>query len=275
MAAIDRTAFIADGAVIGPEVTIGPYCVIGSDVTIGEGCRLSAHVHVAGHTSIGARTKIAPFVSLGTPPQSVKYRGGKTRLVIGTDCDIREGVTMNIGTEDDRAVTTVGNRCFFMVGSHVAHDCVVGDDAIFANNAVLAGHVVIGDLAFIGGNSAVHQFVRVGEGAMIGGITGVGADIIPFGFAFGTRGELVGLNVVGLRRRGTRRADLHRLRSAYRVLFFGEGQFAERVEVIARDYGDDPLVGKVITFIREGGSRPLMKACPPREGAMADRNGPD
>src|SRR5438876_7998521 len=157
MAAIDPTARVESGAAIGSDVTIGPYCVVGPTVVIGEGCRLIAQVHVTGHTTIGPRTVIYPFASLGTPPQSVKYRGGPTRLVVGAECQIREGVTMNTGTEDGGGVTSVGDRCFLMVGSHVAHDCKVGNDVTFVNNAGLAGHVVVGDNAFFGGQAAILQ----------------------------------------------------------------------------------------------------------------------
>lgn len=270
MTSIDSTARVDSRAQIGPDVSIGPYCMIGPDVTIAEGCRLIAHVNVAGHTSIGARTTIYPFASLGTPPQSVKYRGGPTKLIIGTDCDIREGVTMNTGTEDDRGVTSVGDRCFFMVGSHVGHDCTVGNDVTMANNAVLGGHVVVGNNVFFGGQAAVHQFVRIGEGAMIGGLSGVRSDLIPFGYAVGQLADLVGLNVVGLKRRGANRADLHKLRRAYRALFLGEGQFQERVEKVAAEFELDPMLGKIIAFIQAGGSRPLMK---PVIGASAVDDG--
>src|SRR5947199_5689791 len=181
MAAIDPTARIEPGAAIGHDVEIGPYCVIGGNVVIGDSCRLMAHVHVTGHTTIGTRNVIYPFASLGTAPQSIKYRGGPTRLQVGSDCDIREGVTMNIGTEDDRGITEVGDRCFFMVGSHVGHDCQVGSDVTFANNVVLGGHVSVGNFAVFGGQAAVRQFVRVGEGAMVVGMSGVRADVIPFG----------------------------------------------------------------------------------------------
>ncbi len=271
MAAIDPTARVEKGAVIGPEAIIGPYCVIGPNAVVGEGCKLVAHVHVAGHTTIGARTVIYPFVSLGTPPQSTRYRGGPTRLVVGAECDIREGVTMNTGTEDGRGVTTVGDRCFFMAGSHVAHDCAVGSDVTFANNSVLGGHVTVGDHVFFGGHSAIHQFVRIGEGAMIAGISGAAQDVIPYGFVLGNpRGVLVGLNVVGLRRRGVSRADMHRLRRAYRLLFLTDGHFADRVEAVAKEYESDPIVGKIVAFIRDRGSRPLMKAGVIRGGAGAE-----
>jgi UDP-N-acetylglucosamine acyltransferase len=269
MAGIDPTARVESGAVIGPQATIGPYCIVGPNAVIGEGCRLVASVHVTGHTTIGPRTVIYPFASLGTPPQSVKYRGGPTRLSIGADCDIREGVTMNTGTEDGAGVTRVGDRCFFMVGSHVGHDCLVGNDVTFANNAVLGGHVAVGDFVFFGGHTAMHQFLRVGEGAMIAGMTAARDDIIPFGFVLGQTGELVGLNIVGLRRRGASRHDMHRLRRAYRMLFFGTGRFAERVEAVAGEFAGDPVVGKIVAFIRDGGSRPLMKARPTRAAGEA------
>jgi UDP-N-acetylglucosamine acyltransferase len=258
MATIDPSARIEPGARIGQGVAIGPYCVIGPDVAIADGCRLLAHIHLAGHTEIGARTVVYPFASLGTPPQSVKYRGGPTRLVVGTDCEIRESVTMSTGTEDGGGVTSVGDRCFFMAGSHVGHDCHVGNDVTFANNAVLGGHVSVGDRAFLGGQAAVHQFVRVGEGAMIGGLSGITRDVIPFGFAFGPKAELVGLNMVGLKRRGHGRAEMHRLRQCYRALFLGAGEFRDRLAAVAADYGADPLVGKIVDFLRAGGSRPPM-----------------
>jgi UDP-N-acetylglucosamine acyltransferase len=258
MASIHPTAIIDREAEIAADVEIGPYCVIGAHVVIHEGCRVASHVNLTGHTTVGARTTIAPFASLGTPPQSVKYRGGSTRLVIGEECDIREGVTMNIGTEDDRGVTEIGRRCMFMAGSHVGHDCQVGDDVIMANNAVLGGHVVIGKHSFLGGHAAVHQYVRLGEGVMISGVSGAASDVIPFGFARGSYAYLEGLNVVGLRRRGCARADLLRLRRAYRSLFFGEGQFRDRLANVADEFAGDPLIAMVVDFIRGGGTRPLM-----------------
>ena len=166
MTSIDSTARIAAGAKIAAGAAIGPYCVIGPDVVIDEGCRLVAHVSVIGHTTIGARTVVYPFASLGTPPQSVKYRGGPTRLAIGSDCDIRENVTINIGTEDDRGITEVGDHCFLMAGSHVGHDCKVGNHVVMANNAVLGGHASVGDNSFLGGQAAVRQFVRIGDSSL-------------------------------------------------------------------------------------------------------------
>jgi UDP-N-acetylglucosamine acyltransferase len=269
MPGIHPTAVIERGAEIASGVDIGPYCVVGPHVVVHDACRLVAHVHVAGHTVIGARTVIYPFASLGTPPQSTKYRGGPTRLIVGGDCDIREGVTMNIGTEGDRGVTEVGSRCLFMAGSHVGHDCQVGDDVILANNAVLGGHAVIGKHSFLGGQAAVHQYVRVGEGAMVSGVSGVACDVIPFGFAMGQYAYLHGLNVVGLRRRGCVRADLHRLRRAYRTLFLGAGVFRDRLAAVADEFAGDPSIAMVLDFIRSGGSRPLMMPPPRAAAALA------
>jgi UDP-N-acetylglucosamine acyltransferase len=259
MSVIDPTASVAPGARIGDSASIGPYCVIGPEVVVGKGCRLVAHVHVAGHTTIGARTVVYPFASLGTPPQSVKYRGGPTQLVIGADCDIRENVTINIGTEDDRGVTEIGDRCFLMAGSHVAHDCKVGNDVTFANNAVIGGHVSVGDHSFLGGQAAVRQFVRIGEGAMIVGMSGVRADIIPWGMAQGPLANLIGINVVGLRRRGFAKPEILRLREAYRDLFLGSGIFRDRLARVEEKYSDNLLVGGVLAFIR-GATRPLANA---------------
>ena len=250
---IDASARIEAGAAIGRNVSIGPYCTIGPHVTVGDDCRLLAHVNLTGHTSIGARTVIHPFASLGSPPQSFSYRGGPTKLVVGADCDIRENVTMNTGTEDGGGMTEVGDGCFLMVGSHVGHDCHVGNKVVFANNTVLGDNVVFG------GGVAVRQFVRIGEGAMIVGLSGIRADVIPFGMAQGPLAHLVGLNVVGMRRRGLAKADIHRVRAAYQALFFGDGEFRARLERVAAEHGADAQVAKMIAFIRAG-KRPLTMA---------------
>lgn len=267
MARIDPTARVADGARIADDVEIGPFCTIGPQVELRSAVRLVSHVSLSGVTVIGERTVIFPFASLGGPPQSIRYRGGATRLVVGKDCQIREGVTISTGTEDGGELTSIGDRCFLMANSHVAHDCKVGDDVTFANGAVLGGHVVIADHVFIGGNTAVHQFVRVGEGAMLGGVSGITRDVIPFGFAFGPKADLVGINVVGLKRRGFSRSDIHRLRRAYRMLFMGSGTFAARAAAASAEFAGDPVVGKIMAFIGEGGSRPLMMCAPGRDGA--------
>lgn len=262
MTTIDASARVAEGAEIGKDVTIGPFCIIGPNVVIGDGCRLVAHVHVAGHTAIGPRTVIYPFASLGTPPQSTRYRGGATRLVIGADCDLRESVTMNLGTEDGEGVTTVGDRGFFMANSHVAHDCRVGNDVVFANCATLGGHVEIGDGVVLGGLSAIHQFTRVGSFAMIGGMAGVRGDVIPFGLATGGYARLEGLNVVGLKRRKFAHDTIHALRRVYRKLFLDSGEFAARIDEAAREFAGDAAAMRMVTFVREGRHRPLCRPDP-------------
>jgi UDP-N-acetylglucosamine acyltransferase len=264
---IDPSSRVADGAKLADDVEIGAFCTIGPSVELRAGVRLLSHVNVTGVTSVGEKTVIYPFASLGTPPQSTGYRGGATRLTVGAGCQIREGVTMSTGTEDGGEVTSVGDRCFMMANSHVGHDCHVGNDVIFANGAVLGGHVAVADNVFIGGNTAVHQFCRIGEGAMLGGMSGITRDIIPFGFAFGPKAELVGLNTVGLKRRKFTRSDMHRIRVAYQMLFFGDGSFAERCERVSADYSADPVIGKIVAFIRDGGKRPLMM---PAAGGASD-----
>lgn len=259
MTKIHSTACVDNGAQIGDGVMIGPYCVIGPDVVLGEHCELVAHVHVTGHTTVGARTRIAPFASLGTPPQSVKYRGGPTRLVIGGECDIREGVTMNTGTEDHRGVTQVGVRGLFMANAHIGHDCVVGADVVMANCATLGGHCEVGDHVFIGGMSAAHQYTRIGAHAMIAGMTGLRSDVIPFGLAIGAIGRLGGLNVIGLKRRKFTRQSIHALRSAYNMLFSQDGVFADRINLVEKEHGADANVREIIRFIRDGGARPLCR----------------
>ena len=254
---IDPTARIAPGAVIGADVSIGPYCIVGPHVTLDSGVRLVSHVNVAGHTSIGAGTVVHPFASLGTPPQSLGYKGEPTRLEIGAGNDIREHVTMNLGTAADRGVTTVGDNCFFMVGSHVAHDCVVGNKVVFANNVLLGGHSQIGDNVVFGGGVAVRQFVRIGEGAMIVGLSGVRADVIPFGMAHGPLADLVGLNVVGMRRRGFSHQRLKAVRDFYQRLFHGGGVFAERLAAVRPMASLDPAIAEILAFIDGGIKRPL------------------
>ena len=262
---IDPTARIEAGAQIGKNVSIGPYCTIGPHAVIGDDCRIIGHVNITGHTSLGPRTVVHPFASLGGAPQSFSYRGGPTKLMIGADCDIREHVTMSTGTENDRGVTTVGDKCFFMVGAHVAHDCNIGSNVVFANNIMLGGHVVVGDNVVFGGGVAVRQFVRIGEGAMIVGLSGARADIIPWGMALGTPlADLIGLNVIGMRRSGASKTDILTVRRAYEALFFGPGEFRTRLEQVDGEFGGDARVRKIIDFIRSG-KRPVTMAVKRKE----------
>lgn len=254
MAKIDPTARVADGVKLGGDVFIGPYCVIGPQVALGDGCHLVSHVSIQGITEVGAGAKIQPFASLGSPPQSVHYKGEASRLIVGKNCDIREGVTMNTGTAGGRMETRVGDNCMFMTATHVGHDCIVGNNVIFANNATLGGHADIGDNVFLGGYAIVHQNARVGEQAILGGVAAVRHDIIPFG-ASGYDGNLAGLNLVGLKRRGFSRDTIHKLRAAYRELFHRPGVLEDRVALVAEKFSDDAEVQKIVTFIRKAGKR--------------------
>ena len=258
MLAIDPTARVAPGAVIGANVEIGPYCVIGPHVAIRDDCKLIAHVHLAGHTSIGPGTAIYPFASLGTPPQSVHYKGEPTRLIVGARCQIRESVTINIGTQGGGGATTVGDDCFLMVGSHVGHDCQVGRSVIIANNTMLGGHCQVGDHVFIGGHCAVHQHVRIGEGVMVAGFSAFADDVIPFGFVLQPIARLVGINIVGMRRRGASKDAIRAVQEAYALLFEGEGEFAPRIDKAEAEFGGIPEVAKIIAFLRTKGRRPVM-----------------
>jgi UDP-N-acetylglucosamine acyltransferase len=251
MSRIHLTAIVEDGATLGDGVEIGPFCTVGPGVTLGDGVRLISHVTVAGVTRIGPRCTVWPFASLGHAPQDLKYRGEPTELIVGADCMIREGVTLNTGTVTGNGRTVVGDGCLLMVGAHVAHDCVVGARVIMANNATLAGHVEVGDGAILGGLCAVHQKVRIGHGAMVGGMTGVERDVIPYGSVVGDRARLAGLNLVGLKRRGLPRERIHAVRAAYRAIFHGtDGSLVERAEAaLARWAETAPEAREIAAFI--------------------------
>lgn len=255
---IHPTAIIGPEVTLGKDVQVGPYCVVEGKSSLGDGTRLVSHVAIGGVTRIGQNCTIYPFASLGHAPQDLKYKGEASELVIGDNNTIREHVTMNPGTETGVMVTRVGNNCLFMVGSHVAHDCQVGDHVILANNATLGGHVEVGDHCIIGGLAAVHQFVRIGQHAIIGGMSGVEHDVIPFGSVMGERANLAGLNLVGLKRRGFERDTIHALRNAYKMLFEeSEGTLAERAQKTRAAFGTVPEVQQVLGFVDDKGSRSL------------------
>jgi UDP-N-acetylglucosamine acyltransferase len=256
MADVHSTAVVHDGARLAPDVEIGPFCIVGAGVSLGPRVRLIAQVVVEGLTEIGADSIVHPFAVLGGPPQHLAHKGEPTRLVIGERNIIREHVTMHVGTALGRGVTTVGSDGLFMVGSHVAHDCIVGDHVVFANNATLGGHVQVGDYVFMGGLSAVHQWSRVGRHAFVGGLAPVTKDVIPFALV-GNDAHLEGMNLVGLKRRGFARETINDLRAAYRMLFAEEGAFQERVDDVARVFGASPEVSEVVAFIRADANRPL------------------
>ncbi|MBB2962929.1 UDP-N-acetylglucosamine acyltransferase [Methylobacterium sp. R2-1] len=263
---IHPSSVVEDGARLGDGVRIGPFCHVGPDVVLGDGCELISHVVVAGRTTIGARTKIYPFASIGHPPQDLKFRGEPSTLAIGSDCLIREGVTMNPGTAGGGLETVVGNGCAFLANSHVGHDCRVGDHVIFSNNVMLAGHCTVGNYAILGGGAAVIQFARVGDHAFVGGLSGLENDCIPYGMVLGNRAYLSGLNIIGLQRRGFSREDIHALRRAYRLLFAQEGTLMERVEDVAAEFDTHPAIHEILAFIRAGGKRSI---CTPRPVSAA------
>lgn len=265
MSTIDPTARIEDGAVIGEGASVGPYCTVGRHVVIGPNCRLIAHVNLAGHTTIAAGCVIYPFAALGGPPQDLSYRGEPTRLEIGEECTIREGVTMNVGTKKGGGITRVGARGFFMNNSHVGHDCIVGNDVIFATSATLGGHCEIGDFVYIGGLSAVHQFTRIGPQVMVGGVCGVRGDVIPFGLVNGQYARLEGLNLTGMKRRKFTRERLAALRSFYQKLFHGPGIFAERLNAVQPLASTDPAIAEILAFIGGGKLRALCLPADQRE----------
>lgn len=252
---IHSTAIIGSKAHIGANVEIGAYAIIGDDVTIGDNTTIKSHVVIEGRVEIGKGNIFYPFSAIGLDPQDLKFKGEQSRVVIGDNNTIREHVTIHAGTQDGAMVTTIGNKCLFMVGAHIAHDCVIGNNVILANNATLAGHVVVGNHVIIGGLSAVHQFARIGEGAMIGGMSGVEGDVIPNGLVVGERASLAGLNIVGMKRRGIARDDIHALRNFFKQLFAtSETSFAARVDVLAKEFPSQ-TVQDVVHFVQSESSR--------------------
>ena len=245
---VHSTAIIEVGANIDVNCSIGPYCVVGANVSLHQGVNLISHVNISGSTEIGEETKIWPFTSIGHEPQDLKYKGEKTSLVIGRRNKIREGVSVNTGTNGGGGVTRIGDDCLFMLGSHVGHDCRIGNNVVVANHGSIAGHVIVEDNVTIGGLSGIHQFCRIGEGAMIGAVTMVSKDVIPFGMVVGERSSLNGINIIGLKRRGFSNREIMELQKDYDLLFYGDGNLKEKAEKIFRAEGK-ALIGKVADFI--------------------------
>lgn len=248
MSEIHPSAVIEDGAQIDPSVRIGPFCVVGPDVVLKAGVVLKSHAIVTGRTEVGEDTVIFPFAVIGEIPQDLKFKGEASRLVIGKRNRIREHVTMNCGTEGGGGVTRIGDDGLFMAGCHIAHDAVLGDRVIVVNSAAVAGHCIIEDDVIIGGLAGIHQFVRIGQGAIIGAVTMVTNDVIPFGLVQAPRGDLDGLNLVGLKRRGVARADITALRAAFQMLAQGEGTFHDRAHRLGEETESD-YVRQIVDFV--------------------------
>jgi UDP-N-acetylglucosamine acyltransferase len=261
-AKIHATAVVDKSAEFGANVEVGPGCVIGPNVKLGEGTRLTAHVFIESHTELGENNTVFPFAVLGGTPQDLSYKGEPTKLVIGDNNVIREHASLHRGTVRGRSVTRIGNDCLIMGNCHVAHDCIIGNNVIMAQTATIGGHVQVGDFAFLGGLAGVHQHGRVGRYSFVGASALMTTDLIPFGSAIGNHAHLGGLNVVGLKRRGFTREQIHDLRAAYRLLFAEEGTFQERIDDCVEAYSANPNVMEIVQFIRADAARPL---CMPRD----------
>ena len=253
---IHNTSIVDKNAKIGNNVEIGPYCVIGPNVKIADNNKLHSHVNITGNTTIGEGNTFYPFCSIGNDPQDLKFSGENTELTIGNGNKIREYVTMNPGTAGGGKKTIVGNNCLFMVSSHVAHDCIVGDNVILANNVPLGGHAIIEAGVIIGGNSAVQQFTRIGRGAMIGGMCGVVRDVIPYGIALGNRSVLQGLNLIGLRRKNLDNKDIMKLSEAYKIIFKNEN-FLRNIDELDESFMKVAMVKEVVDFLTKDKKRPI------------------
>ena len=253
---IHKTAIVDNKAKVSNSANIGPYSVIGPNVEIGENVIIHSHVNISGNTKIGNGNKIYPFASIGNDPQDLKYNGEETKLVIGNNNKIREYVTINPGTVGGGGLTEIGNNCLFMISSHIAHDCHVGNNVIIANNVPLGGHVTIEDNVVIGGNSAVQQFTRIGKLAMIGGMTGVLHDVIPYGLSIGNRNYLHGLNLIGLRRVNLENKDILGLTEAYKEIFATKN-LTDNLDKLNGEFKKNPLVKDIIEFITKDKKRSI------------------
>jgi len=270
---IHPSSVIEPGAVLGEGVRIGPFCLVGPEVVLGDGVELISHVSITGATTIGAGCKIYPNAALGAEPQNLSHKGGRTTLTIGRNTIIRESVTIHTGSDSSRAATTVGDDCFIMAYSHIAHDCSVGNRVTMANSATLAGHCDIGDNVTIGGFTAVLQFSRVGNNAFLAGMSGISGDVIPYGMAQGNLARLRGLNVVGMRRSGMSRDDIEAVKDAYRVIFDRSTTLAENLERARATFASSPLAMSIVDFLSVRGKRYFIT--PQVRGGSGVDNGDD
>ncbi|EFL90243.1 acyl-ACP--UDP-N-acetylglucosamine O-acyltransferase [Ahrensia sp. R2A130] len=253
---IHPSAVIEKGAQLGDSVRIGPFCHVGPQVVLEAGVELLAQCSIQGDTRLGARTRVFPFASIGAVAQDLKPHGQNATLSVGSDCVLREGVTINTGTEGGGSKTVVGDKCVLLANAHVAHDCIVGNGVIMSNNTMLAGHCTVGDSVIFGGGSAVHQFSRIGHHAFIGGLAGIEGDVIPFGMATGHRANLIGLNLIGMKRAKMDRASMKAVRAGYDELFAATGPMREKAEAMLENC-EDPLMRDILIFVGETSGRPF------------------
>ena len=256
-ARIHPMAIVEDGATIGENVIIGPFCTIGRDVVLKDDVEVVSNAVVTGKTEIGKGCRIFPMAVIGGLSQSLHEAGEDSTLTIGDNCTMREGVTINMGTVGGGGRTVIGNDCLFLANSHVAHDCILGNGIVMSNNVMLAGHVKVDDRAILGGGSAVHQFNRIGRNAFIGGLTAVNYDVIPYGMLNGNPGILAGLNIVGMTRAGIDRVTIHRVRKAFKQIFEGEGNIRANAAAIREEYADCREVVEILDFIAADSDRAI------------------
>lgn len=260
---IHATAIVDPKAQLGEGVKIGPYSIVGPDVKLGDRTELIGHVNLTGNTTLGEDCKLYPFVSMGYDPQDFKHKGGPVGIEIGARCTFRENVNIHPGTDIGKPITRVGHDCYFMVGTHLAHEGQMGNHVVVSNGAQIGGNVTIGDHAILGGLCAIHQHTRIGAHAFIGGMATVLNDVIPYGFVLGNGAYLAGMNIVGMKRRGFTREQIREVRAAYRLLFAQEGTFSERLDDTSKLYSEHPLVSDIVSFIRSESHRSLTM---PRNG---------
>ena len=253
---IHPTALVHRDSKISESVNIGPYCIIGPEVEIDTNCILHSHISIKGNTKIGKNNEIFPFVSIGTSPQDLKYKGEKNSIIIGDNNKLREYVNINPGTSQGGTVTKLGNNNLLMVYCHVAHDCIIGNNIVLANNVQVGGHVKIEDNAIVGGSCAIHQFSRIGQLSMVGGMTGVLSDVIPFGLSLGNRNNLVGLNLIGLRRAKILNEDIKILQNFYDIIFSNKN-FRANIDNLNKEVKDNKYVKIIIDFINSDKKRPI------------------
>ena len=253
---IHHTAIVDKNSKISENVEIGPYCIVGPNVELGSNTKLHSHVSINGTTKIGKNNEIFPFVSIGTPPQDLKYKGEENSIIVGDNNKLREYVNINPGTSQGGTITKLGSNNLLMVYCHVAHDCTLGDNIVLANNVQVGGHVTIEDYAIVGGSCAIHQFSRIGHLSMVGGMTGVLSDVIPFGLSLGNRNNLVGMNIIGLRRAKISNDDIKLLQNFYNTVFSNQN-FRSNIDTLEKNLKENKHIKKIINFINSDKKRPI------------------